>query len=39
VLSEPGSGDRDLWVDAAGRVLKVAIASRGLVAQRNEPPR
>lgn len=39
VLSEPGGGDRDLWVDAAGRVLKVAIASRGVVALRNEPPR
>jgi hypothetical protein len=39
VLSEPGGGDRDLWVDASGRVLKVAIPGRGLVAQRNEPPR
>lgn len=39
VLSEPGGGDRDLWVDASGRVLKVAIPGRGVVAQRNEPPR
>jgi hypothetical protein len=39
VLSEPGGASRDLWVDASGRVLKVAIPSRGVVAQRNEPPR
>lgn len=39
VLAEPGSGERDLWVDARGRVLKVAIPDRSLVALRDEPPR
>jgi hypothetical protein len=29
----------DLWVDAAGRVLRVATPSRGFVAIRDEPPR
>ena len=28
----------DLWVDAQGRVLRVAIQSRGFVAVRDEPP-
>jgi hypothetical protein len=32
-------GDRDIWVDARGRVLKVAIPGRGLVAIRDEVPR
>jgi hypothetical protein len=31
--------ERDVWVDAQGRVLKVSIASRGIVAVRDEPPR
>jgi hypothetical protein len=35
----PGGAERDVWVDAQGRVLKVAIASRGIVALRDEPPR
>ncbi len=34
-----GSGPaRELWVDAQGRVLKVAIPSRGIVATRDELP-
>jgi hypothetical protein len=32
-------GARDVWVDARGRLLKVAIASQGIVAVREEPPR
>lgn len=38
VLSGPG-GEREIWVDAASRVLKVEIPARGLVALRDEPPR
>ena len=39
VLSEPGGDDRDIWVDARGRVLKVAIPGRSIVALRDDPPR
>ncbi|MHB1223292.1 MAG: hypothetical protein ACYC2G_04490 [Gemmatimonadaceae bacterium] len=39
VLTDPGTGDRDIWVDAAGRVLKVALPGRSLIAVRDEPPR
>jgi hypothetical protein len=39
VLVEPGGNNREIWVDSQGRVLKVAIPSRGLVALRDEPPR
>jgi hypothetical protein len=35
----PGGAERDVWVDAQGRVLKVSIPSRGIVALRDEPPR
>jgi hypothetical protein len=38
-LTEPSGDRRDLWVDAQGRVLKVAIPSRGLIAVRDDPPR
>jgi len=38
VLTEPSGDVRDLWVDAKGRVLKVAIPSRNLVALRDDPP-
>lgn len=38
VLTEPGGATRDLWIDAKGRVLKVAIPARNLVAQRDDPP-
>jgi hypothetical protein len=30
---------RDVWVDAKGRLLKVVIASRGMIAVRDDPPR
>ena len=39
VLVEPGGTNREIWVDSTGRVLKVAIPSRGIVALRDEPPR
>jgi hypothetical protein len=38
VLTEPSGGTRDVWVDAQGRVLKVEIKSRNLVATRDDPP-
>lgn len=34
-----GSGSREVWVDSAGRVLRVVIAERGVVALRDDPPR
>jgi len=39
VVTDPGGGARDVWVDGSGRVLKVAIPSRGVVATRDELPR
>jgi hypothetical protein len=39
VLVEPGGANREIWVDTQGRVLKVAIPARGIVAIRDEPPR
>lgn len=38
VFTEPTGATRDVWVDAKGRVLKVAIPSRNLVALRDDPP-
>lgn len=38
VVSE-GGVTRDVWVDASGRVLKVEISSRGVIALRDDPPR
>ena len=38
-LVEPGGADRQIWVDGQGRVLKVEIRSRGIVAVRDDPPR
>lgn len=36
---EPGRGDeRDVWVDAEGRVLRVALPARSLVAMRDDLP-
>jgi hypothetical protein len=32
------SADRDIWVDGLGRVLKVAIPTRDLVATRDDAP-
>jgi hypothetical protein len=38
-LVSSAKGARDVWIDAKGRLLKVAIAARGLVALRDDPPR
>jgi hypothetical protein len=38
-LSEPGGAERTMWVDGRGRVLRVAIPARGIIAQRDEAPR
>lgn len=38
-VTEPGGRVRTVWVDAAGRVLRVASPSEGIVAQRDDPPR
>jgi hypothetical protein len=38
-LVSSAKGTRDVWIDAKGRLLKVAIAARGLVALRDDPPR
>ena len=38
VVTEPSGATRDVWVDAKGRVLKVAIPSRNVVALRDDPP-
>jgi hypothetical protein len=38
VLTEPDGARRDLWVDSQGRVLKVAVPARGIVAMRDDPP-
>lgn len=39
LLTEPGGATRDVWVDASGRVLQVAIPARGVVAVRDDPPK
>jgi hypothetical protein len=39
VLVEPSGNSREVWVDRQGRVLKVSIPSRGIVALRDEAPR
>ncbi|HKW47447.1 MAG TPA: hypothetical protein VJN70_08375 [Gemmatimonadaceae bacterium] len=39
VLSAAGFARREFWIDSAGRILKVSIPERGIVAQRDEPPR
>jgi hypothetical protein len=38
-IADPGGADREVWTDSSGRVLRVAIPSRGVVAQRDDPPR
>jgi hypothetical protein len=38
-IADPGGADREVWTDASGRLLKVAIPSRGIVALRDDPPR
>ena len=39
VLTAPGFARREFWIDAGGRVRKAAVPERGIVAQRDEPPR
>ena len=38
-VADPGGADREVWADASGRLLKVAIPSKGIVALRDDPPR
>jgi len=38
-VSDPGGADREVWADATGRLLKVAIPSKGIMALRDDPPR
>lgn len=38
-IAESGGIERDLWLDSAGRLLKIVIPSAGLVAVRDEVPR
>jgi len=38
-IADPGGANREVWADAAGRLLKVAIPSKGVVALRDDPPR
>lgn len=38
VFTEPSGATRDVWVDANGRVIKVAIPARNVVALRDDPP-
>ena len=38
-VTEPGGRVLSVWVDAEGRVLRVAGATDGIVAQRDDPPR
>jgi hypothetical protein len=38
-LIGPNGTTRDVWIDSKGRLLKVSIADKGLVALRDDPPR
>lgn len=38
-LTAADGSTRDIWLDAEGRVLKVAIPARGVLAVRDDPPR
>lgn len=38
-LTSPDGPSREVWFDGAGRVLRVRVADRELVAQRDDPPR
>ena len=38
-VTDPSGANREVWADASGRLLKVAIPSRGIVALRDDPPR
>lgn len=39
VVTEPDGASRDVWADATGRVLRVAMPARGIVVERDAPPR
>ena len=39
VVEDPGTGRREVLVDESGRVLRVSIPSKGIVATRDDPPR
>ncbi len=39
VVTEPGGASRDVWADTQGRVVRVAIPARGIIAERDQPPR
>lgn len=39
VLTSPEHPDREFWLDSAGRLLRVSIPGRGILAQRDELPR
>ena len=39
LISSSSDTSRDVWIDEKGRLLKVAIPERGLVALRDDPPR
>jgi hypothetical protein len=38
-VNQPSGAVTDVWVDSAGRVLRVAVPARRLVAVRDDPPR
>jgi hypothetical protein len=38
-ITEPDGATRRIWVDAQGRVLRVALEGRGIIATRDDPPR
>jgi hypothetical protein len=38
LFTEPSGAVREVWIDSAGRVLKVAIPARGIIALRDDPP-
>lgn len=39
IFTEPSGATREIWVDSAGRVLKVVIPAKDLIAIRDEVPR
>jgi hypothetical protein len=38
IVSTPGAPERQVWIDATGRVLKVSVPTLGIVALRDDPP-
>jgi hypothetical protein len=39
VLTDASGAQRDLWIDAEGRILRVVLPAAGIVATRDDPPR